>query len=54
MTGTFKHAKQALVREGFDPRATDDALYVDDPERDAFVALDGRLYERILGGQVRL
>src|SRR5262249_19513650 len=30
---TFKHRKDALVTAGFDPAATDDAIYVCDPQR---------------------
>ncbi len=31
VTGTFKHKKSDLVREGFDPKAMQDAIYFDDP-----------------------
>ena len=31
VTGTFKHKKSDLVRDGFDPKATQDAIYFDDP-----------------------
>ena len=54
VTATFKHAKDDLAREGYDPGATDDALYVDHPERGAFVPIDAPLYDRILNGQLRL
>jgi len=54
LTATFKHTKLHLEREGFDPRATDDVIYFDDPERQAFVRLDGPLYDRITTGAVRL
>jgi fatty-acyl-CoA synthase len=54
LTATFKHTKRDLVRQGYDPDATDDALYFDDGKRDAFVRLDKPLYDRIQTGQVCL
>lgn len=54
VTGTFKYAKTELVRQGFDPAATGDALYFDDAESEAFVPLDGALFERIQRGEIRL
>jgi fatty-acyl-CoA synthase len=54
VTATFKHKKSDLVREGYDPAATADAIYFNDPERQAFVRLDGALYERIQRQQVRV
>ena len=52
-TSTFKHTKNDLQRDGFDPAATSDAIYFDDPASDAFVRLDQALYERIKAGIVR-
>ena len=54
VTATFKHTKNALVRDGYDPVAIGDALYFNDRERQAFVRLDKPLYDRIQFGQVRL
>jgi fatty-acyl-CoA synthase len=54
VTPTFKHAKHAVVRDGYDPTATADVIYFDDPKRQAFVRLDRELYDRIQRGQVRL
>jgi fatty-acyl-CoA synthase len=53
-TATFKHKKDALVRAGCDPAGTTDAIYFNDPQRQAFVPMDVALYGRIQGGQVRL
>ena len=47
MTATFKHRKQDLVRDGYDPAATTDAIYYDDRRSQAFVRVDAALYERI-------
>ena len=53
-TGTFKHKKQELVREGFDLTTVADPIYLDDPATQAYVRLDAALYERIDTGKVRL
>jgi hypothetical protein len=42
------------VRQGYDPAATTDAIYFDNPDRRAFVRLDGAHYARIQAGAVRL
>jgi fatty-acyl-CoA synthase len=54
VTATFKHKKTELARDGFHPAATRDAIYFDDPESEAYIALDEALYERIRSGRVRL
>ena len=54
MTSTFKTKKIDLVQEGFDPRAINDPIYVNDPAAKAFVRIDAALYDRIISGQVRL
>jgi fatty-acyl-CoA synthase len=53
VTGTFKHAKADLVREGFDPAATDDPIYLDDAAARAYVRVDAALYRRIQAGKLR-
>jgi fatty-acyl-CoA synthase len=54
VTTTFKQKKIDLVKQGFDPAVTDDTLYFNDPERQAFIPLDPELYRRICNGEVRL
>ncbi len=54
VTATFKHKKNELAREGYDPAATQDALYFDDPARQAFVPLDAALHARLIEGAIRL
>jgi len=54
VTATFKHTKSEFVRQGYDPAATADVIYFNDPDRRAFVRLDTALYERIQAGQIRL
>jgi fatty-acyl-CoA synthase len=53
-TATFKHTKTNVQREGFDPAATSDAIYFNDPAKMAFVRLDAALFARISAGKVRL
>ena len=54
VTATFKYTKNAFVRLGYDPSATSDVIYFNDPERSAFVRLDRALYDRIEAGRIRL
>ena len=54
VTATFKHQKTELEREGFDPTASDRAVYFDDPSQQAYIRLDRALYDRIQAGLVRL
>ena len=54
ITGTFKYVKSDLVRLGYDPSVTADALYFDHPDDQRFVRMDAALYERIQVGEIRL
>jgi fatty-acyl-CoA synthase len=54
VTETFKQKKQMLVREGFDPNVIDDNLYLDHPERCAYVRLDRGLHDMIKAMRLRL
>ena len=54
VTATFKHKKQELAREGFDPATISDPIYFDDPAAQAYVRLDAALYQRIDAGKIRL
>jgi fatty-acyl-CoA synthase len=53
-TGTFKHRKDELVREGYDPGTTSDAIYVGDPQQQAYVQMDAALFRRIQTGEMRV
>jgi len=53
-TATFKQCKAELQREGFDPGATADLIYFDDPATKAYIRLHAPLYARIQAGKVRL
>jgi fatty-acyl-CoA synthase len=54
ITGTFKHRKVDLVKEGFDPKRIADPLYYRDDARGRFVPLDETLYEEIVAGRARV
>ncbi|HLH97782.1 MAG TPA: long-chain-acyl-CoA synthetase [Xanthobacteraceae bacterium] len=54
VTTTFKHRKAELVRAGFDPSHTDDAIYFNDAERGAFVRMDKPLLDRLRAGRMKL
>jgi fatty-acyl-CoA synthase len=52
VTATFKHRKNDLIRDGYDPAVVGDAMYFDDGA--AFVPLDRALHARIRSGQIRV
>lgn len=54
LTGTFKQRKVDLVREGFDPAAVTDPLFVRDREGTGFKRIDHATYRQIVGGATRL
>jgi fatty-acyl-CoA synthase len=54
VTATFKPKNQELARDGYNPAAIADTIYFSDREREAFVKLDDRLYQRIRTGNIRL
>src|SRR5271163_417129 len=53
-TSTFKPRKSDLTHESYDPSTTTDAIYFNDPVRQAFVKIDSELLEKIRAGQFRL
>ncbi|MGY3429068.1 MULTISPECIES: long-chain-acyl-CoA synthetase [Bradyrhizobium] len=53
-TETFKQKKGELAREGFDPGAISDPLFMLDPKTGAYVALDAETYAQINEGTIRL
>jgi fatty-acyl-CoA synthase len=54
LTDTFKQKKSALAEEGFDLSRVADALFVQDPEQEAYVPLTRGILERITAGRMRL
>ena len=54
LTATFKPLKRGGGQDGYDPSTCPDQLYVNDAKRNAYVALDQRLYESIRAGRMSL
>ncbi len=54
VTGTFKHRKTDMVREGFDPAVVADPLLFRDDEAGCYAPLDEALREQIVDGRVRV
>ena len=53
-TATFKHQKNELVRDGYDPGATEDAIYLYDNQAQAYVRMDIALFTLMQKGGMRL
>jgi fatty-acyl-CoA synthase len=54
VTNTFKYLKADLIRQGYDPLASTEAIYFNHPGQQAFVRLDKAFYDCIQLGQVPL
>ena len=54
MTGTFKLRKVDLQREGFDPDAIKEPLYVRDDGARAYVPLTPERYQAVMAGKLRI
>jgi fatty-acyl-CoA synthase len=53
-TATFKPQKTDLAADSYDTSTTTDAIYFNDPVRQAFVKIDSELLEKIRAGRIRL
>lgn len=53
-TGTFKHRKLDLAREGYDPNTTQDVLLFDHPKMRGYVPLTPAMYKDVASGALRL
>jgi fatty-acyl-CoA synthase len=53
-TETFKQKKGDLAREGFDPGAISDPLFMLEPKSGAYVAIDSEMYTQINDGAIKL
>ena len=53
VTATFKYTKFDLLRQGYNPAATVEPLYFNDPERKEFITIDNALYSRIQSGPLK-
>jgi fatty-acyl-CoA synthase len=54
VTGTFKPKKHNLARDSYDPSASADPIYFNDPVRETFVKVDSQIFESIQSGKMRL
>jgi fatty-acyl-CoA synthase len=54
VTDTFKHKKNGLAEEGFDPCRIADLLFFDDRGAGSYVPLDRTLFDKIASGRIRL
>jgi fatty-acyl-CoA synthase len=54
VTATFKQTKGTLLREGYDPSAVGEPVYVDHPIEQRFIRLDEPLFRDIQAGRFRL
>ncbi len=54
ITGTFKHRKVELVKEGFDPAVvTEEPLYYYNPATKSYERIDAAVYQRIVSGAIK-
>jgi fatty-acyl-CoA synthase len=51
-TGTFRNVKEGLLQEGYDPAVVRDAVYFRDRRANAFVRLDGALFDCIQSNRI--
>ena len=54
VTGTFKHRKVELVKEGYDPSTVTDRMFMLDPVTSDYVPLTPDIYTRMNAGEIRL
>ena len=54
ITGTFKHKKIELVKEGYNPEDISDPLFFIDDQNENYIGLDYRLYERLINKEIKL
>jgi fatty-acyl-CoA synthase len=54
ITGTFKHRKVGLAKEGFDPARLTDPIFFRDPQKGTYVPLDSIIFDRIVKGEIRV
>jgi fatty-acyl-CoA synthase len=54
VTATHKPRTGDLIRDGFDPAATEDHIYFDDTELKAYTLIDDDLFRRLQSGSMRI
>ena len=53
VTGTFKHRKVELVREGYDPSKVSDPIYIIDNQNKTYIDLNDEKFEKIKNEKVK-
>jgi len=54
ITGTFKHKKVELVKEGYNPQNVSDPLFFIDVKNENYISLDKSLYEKLINKDIKL
>ena len=54
VTGTYKHQKVSLMKEGFDPRYISDPMFYINDEEKTYSILDEEAYNNIISGNIRM
>ena len=54
ITGTFKHRKVELVKEGYNPKEIKEPMYFCDHQAKTYLPLDKNLYEKIYNKELKL
>ena len=54
ITGTFKHKKVDLVKEGYNPQDVSDPLFFIDDKNENYTNLDVSFYEKLINKDIKL
>ena len=54
ITGTFKHKKVDLVKEGYNPQDVSDPLFFIDDKNENYTNLDFSFYEKLINKDIKL
>ena len=54
ITGTFKHRKVELVKEGYNPKEIKEPMYFCDHKTQTYLPLDQELFEKIQNKELKL
>lgn len=54
VTGTYKHRKVNLIKEGFDPRSISDAMFYMNDKEKTYSILDEEAFNSIQSGSIRM
>ena len=54
ITGTFKHKKVDLVKEGYNPQDVSDPLFFIDDKNENYTNLDVSFYEELINKDIKL